>query len=502
MSAHLVLDSKPTRQGLKLNTLNKYIQQHPTGWKKRRELAKLLYTMGRWQEAIEEYRHVIESQPQLIDVRLQLGKIFQLMARKAEAIEVYQSALPWSGNIATQHHVAGLIEVCRGRQRQAAKLFSLAASTEPDNPAHGHALAQVHLNRESPVEALQVFNRILEFNPDDLIALRNSYQPLLAVGDFPEASRRLERSHQLAPKDFPTLKQLADHRCRLGLVSGQEGKQTKQLIRAALQLAPDAPDAHNSLGMYHICRGEWTKGIALLQQFIQKHPNSPSGWYYYARCLFHTGDSQGAASAILKAYGLYPNYREIYRAMAEILPTAGKLDDLQPLVTEMLDYFPESWSIWSKAGQVLVEHFNDATKGCRVSALAVALMPQLASPWFHHGRVLALAGKHFEALEALQEGWQRLPEQGGYLQSVPAAVCLAQSYQALGDHPSSRKWWTEACDRAKALMDYNPASAYYWQGKTLWVLGDKTRAMQAYRSALSHQLLYPTRGELKPLEQQ
>lgn len=42
MNAYLVLDEKLTRQDIKLKTLSKYVEQHPTGWKKRRELAELL----------------------------------------------------------------------------------------------------------------------------------------------------------------------------------------------------------------------------------------------------------------------------------------------------------------------------------------------------------------------------------------------------------------------------------------------------------------------------
>ena len=47
----------------------------PKDGKKRLELADFLYEMGNWQQAVAEYRQVIERQPQLIGVLLQLGKI-------------------------------------------------------------------------------------------------------------------------------------------------------------------------------------------------------------------------------------------------------------------------------------------------------------------------------------------------------------------------------------------------------------------------------------------
>jgi tetratricopeptide (TPR) repeat protein len=372
------------------------------------------------------------------------------------------------------------------------------------------------LEAESPVAALRSFDAILLRNPDDIVALSWSYDPLLAVGNVQEAQRRLEQALKLAPNDCRTLERLATHRCYQGLVWGEEGKQTRQLIRSVLRLAPDSANAHQVLSLYHLRRGEWEKGVAVLLQFAQQHPHSPGGWYHYAWCLFQTGKFQAAANAILKAYRLYQNDCEIYRALCEILPAAGRLDELHQvaiksttpplphlplspasLLDEMLDRFPQRWSVWVSAGRVLVESFRDIERGCRVSATGVQLQPQLADAWFRHGRVLALAGRHREAVEAIEQGWQRLPQQGDYMRSVPAALWLGESYQALGDEARSRKWWEEGCQRAQVMLEFNLATAYYWQGKTLSALGDMTGAKRAYRSALSQHLPYPACEEVK-----
>lgn len=320
----------------------------------------------------------------------------------------------------------------------------------------------------------------------------------MAVGDFQEAGRRVSRALELAPDDVRVLKQMAAHRVYMGLISGEEGKQTRQMIRGVLQLAPHAADACESLAYYHIFRGEWEKGVALLQEFAEKHPNSPSGWYHYAWCLFHIGENQAAAKAILKAYALYQNDCKIYQALCEILPAVG-INELEPLVEEMLKRFPHRWSVWATAGRVLVKSFQDIDRGCNVSAKGTQLQPQLADSWFRHGWVLALAGRHREAVEALEQGWQFLPKEGGYLQLVQAAVWLGESYRVIGNQPTSRNWCEEACKRSKELLNFNTATATacYWQGRALSALGDVAGAMQAYQTALSCQLLHPARGEVE-----
>ena len=288
LNAQLVLEQKPTRQQMKLTTLNKYVQQHPRGWKKRLELAELLYTMGHWQEASEQYRQVLDRQPHLLDVQLQLGKILHLLARDAEAIAIYERALFSSRRAATSAHIQGLIEICRQRYQAAVPCFERAAKLEPDNVAHWYALAQAHGQLASPVAMLKALESILNLNPEDVIALTQSYEPLLAVGDFQAASQHVQQAVDLAPEHVPALKRWADHRCRLGLVSGEEGKQTRKLIRAALRLAPDAAEVHESMAYYHIYRGQWQQGIAELRQFVTDHPNSPYGWY--PRCARTVSD--------------------------------------------------------------------------------------------------------------------------------------------------------------------------------------------------------------------
>jgi hypothetical protein len=100
-----------------------------------------------------------------------------------------------------------------------------------------------------------------------------------------------------------------------------------------------------------------------------------------------------------------------------------RLEELRSVVEEMLQRFPERWSVWSTAGRVLVKHFQELERGCQVSEQGTQLQPQLADAWLRHGRVLALAGKHQEAVEDLEKGWHILPV-GGCLQSVPALCCL------------------------------------------------------------------------------
>ncbi|MCC5615144.1 hypothetical protein LC605_08640 [Nostoc sp. CHAB 5836] len=107
----------------------------------------------------------------------------------------------------------------------------------------------------------------------------------------------------------------------------------------------------------------------------------------------------------------------------------------------------------------MVEHFKEFERGCQVSEQGTKLQPQLANAWFRHRRVLALAGKHQEAVEALEKGWHISPA-GGYLQSVPGLVWLGESYQVLGDVGASKRSWEAACEGCQELRAFTVVFMY------------------------------------------
>jgi tetratricopeptide (TPR) repeat protein len=361
-------------------------------------------------------------------------------------------------------------------------------------------LSQVYQNVENPLGILRTLEPVLAINPDDVMSLIYSYDALIAVGDIQTAKERFNSLIDLAGDDFRVIQRQIDQRLLARMVSAEEGKITKKMITSLLGTIPHCVEVHKSLAYYHILRGDWAKGVEVLAKFTTESPNYPYGWYYYGLSLFHTGKYQQGVEMMEKGYYLYPHDRKIYQGLCEILPLAPHPEKsktiLASIVEEMLTRFPECWSMWTTGGRVLVEHFQDIERGCQVSQQGTKLQPQLADTWLRHGQVLILAGQYREALEALKKAWELLPD-GGYLQSVPAAFWLGESYRVLKNAKASKRWWEVAAQGCQELRLFNPPMADYWLGRVMFRLGDKSGARQAYKGALSQQLLYPVRGEVE-----
>ncbi|MBR8828466.1 MAG: sigma-70 family RNA polymerase sigma factor [Gomphosphaeria aponina SAG 52.96 = DSM 107014] len=284
-NVQLISKKKPIRQEQKIKTLLKYVKQYPSGWKKRLELADLLYERGNWEQAIKEYRQVIQQQPQLINVCVKLSKILELMKRQAEAIQIYEKALKSCNNLASEHHIKGLIAVCKNQKDIAIKAFDLATSLEPENSAHWLALGQVQIQMKNEMAALKAFEEILLLHPDDLIALINSYDALLILGNFQEAEIILSKLAKLYPDEYLVLKRQLINRLQLKLVFEEEGKHTKKMVTAIVKLAPYSADAHQLKAQYYHLRKDKIKAVAVLAEFTKQYPNNPQGWEYLEQCL-------------------------------------------------------------------------------------------------------------------------------------------------------------------------------------------------------------------------
>ena len=137
----ILFDKKPSREGQKIKTLRKYVERHPGGWKRRLELADLLYGTGLWNEAAEGYRHVLSKHPWLTAVSVRLGEIVSLISTVQEAQAVYERALPLAQNDASKFHLKGLLALGQRKLPLAVKFFQKATLAEPGNAAHHRALA-------------------------------------------------------------------------------------------------------------------------------------------------------------------------------------------------------------------------------------------------------------------------------------------------------------------------------------------------------------------------
>ncbi|HEX7956852.1 MAG TPA: sigma-70 family RNA polymerase sigma factor, partial [Pyrinomonadaceae bacterium] len=348
MSFYVALDGGLANSRARVETLEKYVREHPRGWRKRLALARLLYAAGRWEDAVREYRLVAQRQGRAPEARMQAGVILRLMGRRAEAHAFYDGALPLARSSASRHHIRGQMEVCGRCYGSAAAEFAKAAMLEPGNVEHWNALGLVSLCEDSRELALHAFARALELQSDDVVALTYSYEPLVAAGNLPEARRLAERALSLNPDDALALARLADLRTASGMVQGAEGRETRRLIRSAVRLAPRATFGCASLVLYRLARDEFEEAVALASAFVERNPVQPCGWYYYAYALWRAGKREAAAGAVVTAAALCRGEYALECDAAQSVGGPWVWEGVEACFASMLRHFPESRCLWLK----------------------------------------------------------------------------------------------------------------------------------------------------------
>ncbi len=100
------------RSGWTLESLEKYVQLHPRGWKKRWELALRLREAGFPEQAVPHFREAASRQHRRIEIWFDLGTTLLLLNRSQEAREAFEAALRQARDEASKARLHELITKC------------------------------------------------------------------------------------------------------------------------------------------------------------------------------------------------------------------------------------------------------------------------------------------------------------------------------------------------------------------------------------------------------
>lgn len=100
------------RSGWTIELLERYVQRHPRGWKKRWELALRLREAGAPEKAVFHFREAADRQPRRFEIWLDLGTTLLLLNRLQEAREAFETALQRARDEVSRARLRELIARC------------------------------------------------------------------------------------------------------------------------------------------------------------------------------------------------------------------------------------------------------------------------------------------------------------------------------------------------------------------------------------------------------
>lgn len=481
----------------RIASLEKYIDRHPTGWKKRLEIGRLLQEIGCFGQAIAHYRSALEKNPRCLSIWLELAFILESSNRDEDVDELYREALGQLRGVA-RSYMRGCRAIWLGERESAEKVFQTLITEMPGSTVLLTDLARLRLESGRLFEASEGFDRVLEIDPDHLEALVLGHDALLAAGRTEEALGRQQRALQLDASNPLVLGRIIEHRCFAGLVDGEEAVVTRRFLRKLSKLAGAEVDTLRCRVAYHLARGEEQQAASRIGAFALAHPRHWRGRLAGSRLWTWLGDAQQAMRAVesMSASGHQELYTdaEACQVLCRVYSRAGRRRKVQELVDEaVLRNFTAHWQTMATAAEALCEVDGDAGLALEISRCASKLQPRLAVASFSHARVLAWSGDSPAALEVLAGGWGLVTERDG--SSIRASLLQAACHASCGEDAQSERWYLEALRMANASTT-DLARVAAWRGQAYEGLGNLQEAVAAYRSAVAMHVRHPLRADV------
>jgi len=165
----------------------------------RANLAHLLYDGGLYEEALLQFRRLVEAAPDVIAAHVGLAATLLHLERVSEASEVIENALAAAPDDPELAILAARLEIRRGQFEAAIARLSPLSHARSDLAVHALAwLAAAEVARGHLREAVAAAERAIALAPDDALASYALGISLKKLGD-PGAQRWLTRASALSP---------------------------------------------------------------------------------------------------------------------------------------------------------------------------------------------------------------------------------------------------------------------------------------------------------------
>lgn len=199
-------DSEPLKS-LALLELERAVKIEPEAVEPRLALAMALHSWGRYQEAAEHYKVLIETTG-IAELRVLLGDALLAQDRLLEAYNQYDQALSQTEDLSRAHFGSGLILERWGRTEEALRRYEKVQELAPDLTANSIRLGRLLVEGGEAERAASVLEEAARYNesPEVFYELACTYY---AAGEPGKARQTAQRVLQLSP-DHPGAAALLD----------------------------------------------------------------------------------------------------------------------------------------------------------------------------------------------------------------------------------------------------------------------------------------------------
>jgi tetratricopeptide (TPR) repeat protein len=298
------------------------------------DLAKIAVTEGDYDQALSLLENLFSRNPNDPDARLLESQVWLAKGDAAKATALTDQIDQNYPNNALIKYTLARTYIASNNLPQAQTALQQAISINPDYVDAVLLLGDVSVRTGKAQNAVKPLEELLQKRPDVAQArtlLANVYRSL---GRLDDAAALFNEQIKLTPDS-------ADAYFAYGTILRQQNKNdgARQAFEKASELAPDNLNVVDQLLGIDLAEKRYDAAAQLIEQQVQKHPNTAGASFLQGELYFAPGpqrDAGRAEEALQKAIQLNANFTPAYEALVSVYISENKLPQaLTQLKTEI-----------------------------------------------------------------------------------------------------------------------------------------------------------------------
>jgi len=220
----------------------KYLEHQPDDLPTRHDMAEMLQAQGNLDEAIEQFRRVIESDAEYALAHSRLGSALKIRGELEQAVEHYRTAIRLEPDLPELHFNLGQALKLQGKLDEAIVEFERSLELRPGMAQSHFVLGNARMAQQRPDLAVGHFQQAIRLDPANFEAHNNLGTVLGTQGRLAEAAAEFRLALTIRPDH-------AKSHFNLGMALAQQGRLVDAIVqfRRTLELEPDHARARRGL---------------------------------------------------------------------------------------------------------------------------------------------------------------------------------------------------------------------------------------------------------------
>ncbi len=295
-----------------------------------------LMERGRFGEAVEVFRRVLEKEPGFLHCRINLGRAHMLMGEEDEAVEIFEAVLREDPSRVEVNNLLGNIHMNQGRTDQAESHFKRSLAVQPNDTNTHNSLGILYEKMGKDDLALEEYRKVIAVDRDYAEGYNN-------IGLIYRKRREPHRAIELFEQAIRADPSFAGSYNNMGLAYQDIGRldMARSILERGLEVDPDNAVIINNLGTVDLAENDLETARKRFEEAIRADPEYASAYNNLGAILGLLKRPEEAYEQYRLAADLDPRYTDARFNMATHLLATGRAGEAAGLLEKIIEIDPE-----------------------------------------------------------------------------------------------------------------------------------------------------------------